>query len=135
MKKKLLNLLLLISFQFGYLQWGKDQSLFIFQAEAALFAKAFTEPAGLLHPFILVPLAGLLILLYTLFQKEPGRKLTIAGLVCLSLLMLFIFLIGILSLKLKILFSAIPFLMMAFLIIWNKSYIKEKSPAKMGKIL
>ncbi len=34
--KKLLHLCLLITFQFGYLEWGKGYHTFIFQAEAEI---------------------------------------------------------------------------------------------------
>jgi hypothetical protein len=115
--KKLINIFLLLTFQIGYLHWGKDNSSFIFTSEAALLSKINTTPQALLHPFILIPLCGQLILLYTLFQKEPGRILTYTGLSCLSILMLFLFFIGIITPSIKIAGSAIPFIITGILAI------------------
>lgn len=127
MNKKLLNLLLMISFHFGYLEWGQKNSMFIFQVEKDIFSKAVSDWKGIIHPFIIIPFAGIILLAITLFQSVPSRELTIAGLSCLSLLMLFIFLIGILGLNYKILLSSIPFLVIATLILIN---LKNKRPGK-----
>jgi len=112
--KKLLNLCLLLSFQLGYLEWGKDYHTFIFQAEAEIISKAMSSAASAVHPLIVIPLAGLLILLYTLFQKTPSRFLSFSGLACLSVLMLLLLFIGITAGKWKIAVSVIPFFVAAF---------------------
>lgn len=108
--KKLLNILLLLTFQMGYLQWGHSNSSFIFMSEAALFSKASTDPGSFLHPIVLILLCGQLILLYTIFQKQPGRVLSLTGLACLSVLMLFLLFIGIISFNIKIIGSTLPFI-------------------------
>jgi uncharacterized membrane protein len=115
--KKLLNFLALLSFQIGYLPWSKDKALFIFQAEDAIWTKAMTNPSSVLHPFIIVPLAGQLLLLYTMFQKEPHKAPTFIGLVCLGLLMLILLFIGISLPDIKILTSTLPFFTVAVLIL------------------
>lgn len=113
-KAKFYNLLLIITSLFGYLEWSGDSHAFLFQAEAEVFSKLFTNPASLLHPFTLLPMAGQIILLITLFQKKPGKILTYIGIACLSLLLGFMFVIGIISVNYKIVFSTIPFLIVAF---------------------
>lgn len=121
--KKLLNILLLFTFLAGYLEWGKNNHVFIFQAEAELFQKAGSNIQSVLHPFILIPFLGQLIIIYTIFQKQPGRLLTLVGLACLSLIMLFLFFIGIISFNVKILGSVIPFLVTGALVLrchWKK---------------
>lgn len=70
MKAKILNLLLILTSLIGYLEWGKDASVFFFQAEAQILSKLFTDTQSVLHPLILLPLAGQLLLLITLFQKN-----------------------------------------------------------------
>lgn len=131
MKKKILNLLLLVAFQFGYLEWGKDNNMFIFQAEKEIFSKAITDWRGIIHPFIIIPFIGILLLTITLFQKTPGRALTVSGLAALAILMLFILFIGILSLNYKITLSAIPFHVIAILILFSKKvYVKASANNK-----
>lgn len=110
MKRKILNLLLMITSLFGYLEWGTENKMFLFQGEWEVLVKLFQDPVAAAHPFTLMPLFGQILLLITLFQREPGKILTFIGLACLSLLLLFMFLIGILSLNFKILLSTIPFI-------------------------
>lgn len=117
MKRKILNLLLIITSLFGYLEWGTDNKMFLFQGEWEVLAKLVQDPLAAAHPFTLMPLFGQIILLFTLFQKEPGKTLTLIGLGCLSLLLLFMLLIGILSFNLKILLSTIPFIITGVLVV------------------
>ncbi len=116
MKRKILNLLLIITSLFGYLEWGTENKMFLFQGEWEVLVKLFQDPVAAAHPFTLMPLFGQILLLITLFQKEPGKIITFIGLGCLSLLLLFMFLIGILSLNFKILLSTIPFIITGVLV-------------------
>ena len=117
MKKKILNGLAVLTSLFGYLEWGGTNSSFLFQAEWEVIRRLFSEPLSVLHPFTLVPLLGQMLLIATLFQKEPSKWLTYVGLACLSLLLLLMFLIGLLSLNYRILLSTIPFIVTAILAI------------------
>jgi hypothetical protein len=123
MKTKLLNLLLLTTSFFGYLQWSGNSHMFLFEAEVEIFKKLFTDPGSVVHPFILFPLGGQLILIFTLFQKEPGKVLTFLALGALSLLFLLMFFIGLISLNLKILLSTIPFIIIG--IITVRTHLKK----------
>ena len=116
MKRKILNLLLMITSLFRYLEWGTENKMFLFQGEWEVLVKLFQDPVAAAHPFTLMPLFGQILLLITLFQREPGKILTFIGLACLSLLLLFMFLIGILSLNFKILLSTIPFIITGVLV-------------------
>ncbi len=117
---KLLNAWLLLTSLFGYLEWGGGNHGFLFEAEYNLLKSGFrNDPAALLNPAVIIPLAGQLMLLITLFQKSPGRSLTIFGLVCLSLIMLFILFIGITGKNIKIAGSTIPFVIVGVLVIRN----------------
>lgn len=114
LKSKVLNLLLILTSLIGYLEWGTDQHQFLFQAEGEIVSKLFTDPASVIHPFILFPLAGQILLLITLFQKKTNKILTLIGLAGLSLLLGFLFIIGLLGFNLKILVFSFPFLMVSF---------------------
>jgi hypothetical protein len=113
MKSKILNLLLVITSLLGYLEWSGDSHSFIFEAEAEFFVKLLNNPIAALHPFTILPLAGQLLLLITLFQKTPSKRLTYIGIIGLGLLLGFMFIIGIISGHYKILFSTLPFLSVA----------------------
>lgn len=117
MKKKVLNACLILTSLMGYLEWGGDNKMFLFQGEFEVLTRLYQDPLAAAHPFTVLPLFGQLILLFTLFQKEPGKILTLLGLGCLSVLLDFMFLIGLLSLNYKILLSTIPFLVTGLLVI------------------
>ncbi|MEQ1624227.1 MAG: hypothetical protein ABL870_06005, partial [Sediminibacterium sp.] len=95
--KKLWNILLLLSFLIGYLEWGKDQHLFLFQAIGELYAKAIVNPIAVLHPLTLLPFLGMLLFLSTIFQKTPNRIISLVGAIGMSTIMFMILLIGIID--------------------------------------
>jgi hypothetical protein len=115
MKHKFLNAALILTSVIAYLEWGQHNSTFLLTAEADIIKKLFTSPSTVLHPFTLIPLTGQLLLLATLFQKQPRKTLTYIGMCSIGLLLLFIFIIGIISLNVKIAASALPFIITAIL--------------------
>ena len=125
LKSKLLNLLLILTSLIGYLEWGKDYKLFLFQVEAEIISKLFINPVSVIHPFTILPLTGQLVLLVTLFQKKPNKVLTFIGIGGLGVLLGLMFVIGLIALKFKILFSTIPFLVIAFLTIRYYSRLRK----------
>ncbi|MEZ4687843.1 MAG: hypothetical protein R3B47_17810 [Bacteroidia bacterium] len=116
-KTKLLLIALIIGSLFGYLEWGTDMRAFLFETEVDVIGKLFTDPGSVLHPFILLPLAGQVMLLVALFQKAPGKALIFAGMACIAVLLVLIFFISLLGLNFKILVSTLPFLVSAVLMI------------------
>lgn len=117
MKLKILNLFLILTSLIGLLEWGKDNHMFLFQAEAEIIGKLFTDTKSVLHPFILMPLLGQVLLLVTVFQKRPNKILTIVGMSGLSLLLLLMLLIGVMSANYEMILYALPFLIVAILTI------------------
>ena len=117
MKIKYLHLSLILASLLGYLQWGGDNHMFLFQAEWDLLKKAIEEPASVIHPFTVLPFVGQLILLINLFQKKPSKRLTLIGIAFLGMLLGLLFIIGVMTLDFKILFSTLPFLILAALTI------------------
>lgn len=117
MKSKILNLLLIITSLLGFLEWGGNNHSFLFQAEAELLSKVFTDPTSVIHPFTILPLLGQVILIVTLFQRTANKTLTYISIGCLGILLGFMFVIGLMSLNFKIILSIIPFLVVAILTI------------------
>ena len=113
MRKNVWNGLAIFASLFGYLEWGGGNGAFLFQAELEVLGKLVSDPVSAAHPFTLLPLLGQVLLLVTVFQREPSRLLTYIGLGCLGLLLVFMFLIGALSLNFKILLSTVPFIIAA----------------------
>ncbi len=117
MKIKFYNLLLILTSLIGYLEWGGNNQQFLFEAEAEIFTKLFTDPLSVIHPFIILPLAGQFILLITLFQRIPSKILTFIGMGGLGILLGFMGMVGLLSLNYKIVLSTIPFFTVAVMTI------------------
>jgi cobalamin biosynthesis protein CobD/CbiB len=124
MKKKILNLILLLTSFFGYLEWGESRSMFLFQGELDVLSKLFNDPLSVLHPLILMPIAGQILLFVTLFRKEPGKILTFTGMAGIGVLILVILIVGVLNLEIKTIVSTLPFFITSIFIIL--SYRKRK---------
>lgn len=124
MKAKLLSGLLILFSLFGYLEWGKENHSFLFEAEYEVLTKLFTDTQSVIHPFTLIPLIGQISLLITLFQRNPNKRMTYAGIVCIGLLIGLMFFIGIISMNLKILISTIPFIATA---IYTQRYLNKQN--------
>ncbi|HNC50427.1 MAG TPA: hypothetical protein PLH27_15665, partial [bacterium] len=54
-----------------------------------------------------------------LFQNKPRPVIVLTGLLGLGVLLWFIFLIGLISLNLKITFSALPFLIISIFVLYS----------------
>ena len=117
MKAKLLNLGLIVSSLIGYLEWAGDNHMFLFQGEIDVVGKLFTDPASVAHPFTILPLVGQILLLITLFQKEPNKLLTFLGLGSIGVLLATVLLVVILALNIKIIASITPFFLISYLVI------------------
>lgn len=124
MQNKFFNALLILTSLIGYLEWGGNNHIFLFQAEAKILESLFTNPASVLHPFTILPLIAQVLLAITLFQKQPNKFLTYAGIVGLSLLLLLMFIIGLMTLNYTIICFTLPFLLTAGITIY---YSKKKN--------
>ncbi|MBK8700768.1 MAG: hypothetical protein IPN29_14995 [Saprospiraceae bacterium] len=123
MKAKLINLALILTSFLGYLEWPPDNVKFLFQLEGEVLSKMFMDPLSVMHPFIVLPMIGQILLIVSLFQKVPGKKLSLLGLSCLSILLVLFFIIGLMGLNFKIALSAAPFLVAA--VVGLKHYWKK----------
>ena len=129
-KAKILTALVIITSLFGHLEWGQNKQLFLFEAEAEIFTKMLTEPLSVLHPLTVLPLVGQLLLLFTLFQKKQSKLLVYLGIAGLGILLALMFFIGIIDLNFSILLSTAPFMVVAFLTIWQLRKIKAAEKAE-----
>lgn len=126
MKNKIAIVCLIIFSLFGYLEWGGGNNMFLFQGEWQVLSKLFSDPKSVIHPFTLMPMLGQLLLLIALFQKTPNKTLTYTGIGLISVLLLFVFFVGIISLNYKIIISILPFLIAAFYFVkmnWKKKAV------------
>lgn len=110
---KLKNLFLIIASLIGYLEWGENNSILLFQIEFEIIGKIFVEPASMIHPLIILPLLGQIILVFTLFQKTTRKVFTLIGIASIGILFAVIFIAGILSANYKIIISTVPFFFLA----------------------
>lgn len=107
----------LLSSLFGYIEWGNNQSMFIFQMEFDLFFGSKGSINSFTHPLIAIPLIGQLILLFQLFYKHPKKTWISIGASCIALLFLLFFAIGLLTINFKILGSSLPYVLIFILFI------------------
>jgi hypothetical protein len=124
MKGKILNLLIVVSSLFGYLEWGNGNTMFLFEVERELFSNFLIKPLSVMSPFTIFPLLGQLFLLITLFQKPVNKWFTFIGLAFLAFLLLFILMIGIMNQNIRMLGSAIPFVLVSILTVLH--HLKRK---------
>lgn len=112
--KKLAIFCALVSILVCYLEWGGGNHSFIYEAEYLILFQKAGDTDALAHPAVLIPLLGQLLLLFSLFQKAPNKRLVFAGLTLMGLLVLLLLLVGILSRNWKIILSTLPFLVFSF---------------------
>lgn len=111
--RKLLNALLLICFSFCYLEWPGNNSSFFYELELTMIRKEGDLLNTLTHPLIFTGIVSQLILLFCIVYPKPLNKLNGIAILALSLLVLFILLVGLLAMNFKIIASVIPFLVLA----------------------
>ncbi len=76
-KAKILIALVIITSLFGHLEWGQNNQMFLFQAEAEIFIKIITEPLSVLHPFTVLPLQDSCFNCFRFFRKNKTNCLFI----------------------------------------------------------
>jgi|JI6StandDraft_1071083.scaffolds.fasta_scaffold115729_2 hypothetical protein len=125
MKKwNIIILLLFLTSFIGYLEWGERKE-FIFQMEFEILQKLVVNPSSIIHPLVVLPLIGQIILLLALFKTNTNKYLVLTGIFGIFLLFAMIFIVGVLSMKFKIMFSVVPFFILA--LIWLKTHFLRKN--------
>lgn len=108
----------------GYMEWGGNNHIFLFQAEGEVFHKLFINPMEVIHPLTILPFLGQVLLLVTLFQKTPNKTLTYISIGCLGILLVLLFAIGVMGLNYKMSAAALPFIFTAVVAIMHYRKIK-----------
>lgn len=116
-RRKLLVILLLLSFQFLYLEWAGGNKMFVFNVEADLIANLKSKYKSFAHPFIFVPILGNLLLLISLVNKRYKILLTVLGIAGLGVLGIMILLISVISWNSKMLSAVFPFVIFTYLLL------------------
>ena len=116
---RIYSLGLLLSFLLCYFHWGNN-SAFLIEIQYELLLK--NKDVSLLHPLIIGPAIGELLLLFTLLK--PNKKLILTGLILPGVLVLMVLLAGILGLQFKMIASTIPFIIVS--ILYMRYYKKLK---------
>jgi len=116
-KSKFLLILLLLSSLLGYLEWGEGRHMFLFQVQGEVLRKLFTDPVSVLHPLIVLPLAGQILLLAAMLTRRSGRGLALGALAGLGILYAVLLLVGLMSHNLRIILSTLPFLILAVVVL------------------
>lgn len=115
---------ILMSSLMGYLNWAAgSMSQYIFQMEIELFRKLFLDPVSVLHPFIILPLFGQLLLISSFFIRKKG--LVVGGILCIGVLYLMILVVGLLASNIKIVISTIPFFIFSAYYLMNRNRFKS----------
>lgn len=110
---------LFVSSFFGYLEWG-NQSQFIAEIEFNLLIKITQTVEAFIHPFILLPLLGQIVLLISFLLPKPKIWLVIIASSGIALLFLMLLLIGILNSNLKMTCGSFPFLVFYSLLVTRR---------------
>lgn len=114
--------ILLLTFSFaGYLEWGGNHQEFIFQMEKEVLCNGIKKPNAILHPFVLLPLIGQILLVICIFITILPRPLLVIAASAIGLLFALILFSGLTSLNWKIVLSVAPFFT-AYFILLKKIY-------------
>lgn len=127
MKNRILLLLIFLSSFLGYMEWGMSNKMFLYQMEREVFQKLFTDPLSMVHPLILFPLIGQLILLVSIVFSIPKKWLIRLGIGGLAILFVLILLAGALSKNLKMILSTMPFLGLSLYFLWSSRQASTES--------
>lgn len=84
MKGKLLNVLLIVASLFGVLPDNYGSGLFFYEAEAKVVGEFFGANSPYVQTYMIFPLTAQLLLVGTLFQKEPSKLITYIALLGLA---------------------------------------------------
>lgn len=123
--RRILNSTLLVAFQFCYLEWPPNNSLFIFQSELEIASKTDKLINNLSHPVILAGLVAQIILLLGVFYPKLNKKVNLVGVVLLFLLVFLFFIVGIFSKNYKITCSTLPYLVLFVIYIFYFRKVKS----------
>ncbi len=110
---RLFALLCLFSTFIIYFEWGTDQQEFLIEMEGEVLLKSFEQPKSVLHPLIIFPLIGQLLLVYIAIYPQARRILPILALSLFGILVFFVLLAGVSGGNTKMILFALPFVFLS----------------------
>lgn len=108
--KRLAALSLFLSFFVCYMEWPPDNSAYVAEIAYQILFQRDDQSDTLLHPIILLPFLGLLLVLYSALRKEPNRRVIFTAMALMGVLVLLLLAIGIMGGNIKIVLSTLPFI-------------------------
>jgi hypothetical protein len=108
--RRVLLLGLAITPLFCYLEWGGNNSAFLFEAEYLILFGNKNKADTFTHPLILLPILGQVLILFSAFKADSRRWVVMTGIAFQAILIVFIFLAGAFGLNWKVMLSTFPFL-------------------------
>ncbi|MCB9251254.1 MAG: hypothetical protein H6605_02200 [Flavobacteriales bacterium] len=106
---QILNVVLILCSLIGYLEWGDENHNFVAEIELQILSGLLMDFKSMIHPLILLPLFGQILLLVSLFSKKWFKWLTYSGIISIWSLYVLLLFIGFTSGQMKIFLFALPF--------------------------
>jgi hypothetical protein len=110
---RLFAILCLFSTFIIYFEWGTDQQEFLIEMEGEVLLKSLEQPKSVLHPLIIFPLIGQLLLVYIAIYPQARRILPILALSLFGILVFFVLLAGVSGGNTKMILFALPFVFLS----------------------
>lgn len=117
MRIKALLILIILASLLGYMEWGQNNTAFIFEAEFQIIKGLFTDITSVIHPLTIIPLIGQLVLLFALFRKSPSKSLIYVGVFAIGILYILLLLVGLIAMRFSTILSTLPFFTILILLI------------------
>lgn len=114
-KSKWYCLGLVVSSMLGYLEWGNNQHVVLWEAEWDILTTLAVNPMQVIHPLTIIPMIGQVLLITCMLQHYPSKWLIWLGMGAIASLLVLMFAIGLLGLRWRIVGSTLPFIITAFL--------------------
>jgi ABC-type uncharacterized transport system permease subunit len=135
MNRLLLRVLLaacLLSFLLCHLSWGKGQGGYFWELELEILAGGLRK--DLLHPALLLPFLGQLLLLWSLIAPTIRKRTAFAGIALCGVLVLFLLLIKLLGRETKGIVAAELYIFCSLWILIRSKYFWPRPSASSGNL-
>ena len=108
--KRIIIVLLILSILFLYFEWGGNNKAFAFQMIGDIFSSG---KESLFHPLILLPLLGIIGLLYSLFKTNGSKKILWISILMPGVLVLLTLIVSLMSVNLKMAVAPVVFILLS----------------------
>lgn len=123
-RRRWLNIALLFTSGLGYLEWA-DQRAVLFGVEGQLLSQMFDRGAALVHPAVVLPFFGQLLLISACITNPPKLWQTYVASMAIGMLHLMILYIGSLQGNFLMIASVLPFLTLSVLAVIRRKTLQN----------